>query len=67
MFLDYTTARGKQYALIPSQVRALEGDSEHTRIYASVAGVPITFTVRRPFDEVRKEWQQAAAEQDVSA
>lgn len=67
MFLDYTTARGKHYALRPEQVRALEGDADSTRIYASVAGVPLTFSVKRPYNEVRAELERLVAENEVSA
>lgn len=67
MFLDYITARGKHYALRPEQVRALEGDADSTRIYASVAGVPLTFSVKRPYNEVRAELERLAQEQETSA
>lgn len=66
-FLEYTTSKGKSYSLRPEQIRALEGDAESTRIYASVAGVPLTFSVKRPHAEVRKELDQLAAESEVSA
>jgi hypothetical protein len=67
LFLEYTTERGKSYALRPEQVRALEGDGEATRVYANVAGVPLTFRVKRPYAEVRAEIDQVAAENEVSA
>lgn len=67
MFLDYTTPKGKKYALRPEQVRALEGDADSTRIYASVAGVPLTFSVKRPYNEVRAELERLAQEQETSA
>jgi hypothetical protein len=66
-FLEYTTARGKSYALRPEQIRALEGDQDATRIYASIAGVPLTFSVKRPYSDVRQELDRAAAENEVSA
>lgn len=67
MFLEYTTAKGKSYALRPEQVRALEGDGESTRVYASIAGVPLTFSVKRPYTDVRQELDKFAAESEVSA
>lgn len=66
-FLEYITAKGKHYALRVEQVRALEGTDDSTRIYASVAGVPLTFSVKRPYREVRAELERLAAESDVSA
>ena len=66
-FLEYITGKGKHYALRPEQVRALEGDADSTRIYASIAGVPLTFSVKRPYREVRAELERLAAESDVSA
>jgi hypothetical protein len=65
-FLEYTTPKGKSYALRPEQVRALEGDAESTRVYASIAGVPLTFSVKRPYREVRAELERVAAESEVS-
>jgi hypothetical protein len=67
LFLEFTTAKGKSYALRPEQVRALEGDSESTRVYASIAGVPLTFSVKRPYTDVRQELDRFAAESEVSA
>lgn len=66
-FLEFITGKGKSYALRAEQVRALEGDQESTRVYASIAGVPLTFSVKRPYSEVRKELEQFAAEHEVSA
>ncbi len=66
LFLEYTTARGKSYALRPEQIRALEGDAEATRIYASVAGVALTFSVKRPYADVRAELDRFAEEAEVS-
>lgn len=67
LFLEYITAKGKHYALRPEQVRALEGDAESTRVYASIAGVPLTFSVKRPYSDVRKELDRFVAESEVSA
>ncbi|HEU5100644.1 MAG TPA: hypothetical protein VFU22_16555 [Roseiflexaceae bacterium] len=66
-FLEYTTAKGKHYALRAEQIRALEGSDQETRIYASIAGVPLTFSVKRPYREVRAELERLAAESEVSA
>jgi len=66
LFLEYTTIKGKSYALRPEQVRALEGNAESTRIYASVAGVPLTFSVKRAYKDVRQELDRFAAESEVS-
>ena len=66
-FLEYQTERGKSYALRPEQVRALEGTATETRVYASVAGVPLTFRVKRPYRDVRAEIERATAESEVSA
>jgi len=67
LFLEYTTPKGKHYALRVDQIRALEGGDQETRIYASVAGVPLTFSVKRPYKDVRQELDRFAAESEVSA
>lgn len=67
LFLEYTTAKGKHYALRVDQIRALEGSEQETRIYASIAGVPLTFSVKRPYSDVRAELDRFAEEQEVAA
>jgi hypothetical protein len=67
LFLEYETARGKKYALRPDQIRALEGSEQGTRIYASVAGVPLTFSVKRSYADVRAEIDRLAEESEAVA
>lgn len=59
MFLKYDATKGRHFMLRPEQIRALEGNDQHTRIYASVAGSPITFLVLRPYREIATELEQA--------
>jgi hypothetical protein len=65
-FLKYKTERGKRYALLPSQIRGLESLGSATRIYASVAGMPISFSVRRPYEEIERELEQARGDAEYS-
>jgi hypothetical protein len=67
LFLEYTTPKGKSYALRPEQIRGLEGTADSTRIYASIAGQPLSFIVARSYQEVRQELDQFAVESEVSA
>lgn len=60
-FLEYTTERGKSYALRVEQIRGLEGTAESTRVYASIAGSLLSFVVKRPYVEVKAEVDKAAA------
>jgi hypothetical protein len=47
MFLKYQSIGGKKFALHPAQVRA------------TIGGVGLTIRVKKPFDEVYAEWEQA--------
>lgn len=66
MFLKYTSTKGKKYSLIASQIRALASEGSGTRIWASIAGMPVTFVTARPHDDVESEIEKSQ-EQDTSA
>jgi hypothetical protein len=66
MFLKYKSTSGKKYSLIASQIRALASEGSGTRIWASIAGMPVTFVTARPHEEVEKEIEETR-EQDTSA
>ena len=53
--LEYTSTKGRSYALHPGAIRALDGDEQETRVYATVAGTPISFRVKRGYREVAVE------------
>jgi hypothetical protein len=59
MFLKYQSIGGKKYALHPAQVRGFEGDDTETKVLATIGGVGLTIRVKKPFDEVYAEWEQA--------
>jgi hypothetical protein len=61
MFLRYDATNGKKYALHPAQIRGLEGNraNTETKILATIGGDPLTIRVKKPFDEVYAEWEQA--------
>lgn len=65
MFLKYTSTNGKKYSLIASQIRALASEGSGTRIWASIAGMPVTFVTARPHDDVVSEIEKSQ-EQDTS-
>lgn len=68
MFLKYDATKGRRFMLRPEQIRAVEGNEQQTRIYASVAGNPITFLVTRPYSEIAQELEQAiSGADDVAA
>lgn len=62
-FLRYQTKTGKKYSLLPIHIRGLESEGDGTRIWASVAGIPIVFVANRPYDEVDAEVKKAQAEE----
>lgn len=59
MFLEYTAANGRHYALHPQQIRGFDGTEKETRVLATIGGVPLTFRVKRSFAEVMDEWKRA--------
>ncbi len=61
--LKYQTKQGKKYNLLPSHIRGLESVDDGTRIYASVAGIPITFVANRAYDDVEAELEKARQEE----
>lgn len=68
MFLKYDATKGRRFMLRPEQIRAVEGNDQQTRIYASVAGNPITFLVARAYSDVAQELEQAiSATEEMAA
>jgi len=63
MFLKYQATSGKKYSLRASQIRALESVGSGTRIYANIAGMPVTFVTARPYDEVSEEIEKSHLEE----
>lgn len=61
--LKYQTRSGKKYNLLPSHIRGLESEGDGTRVYASIAGMAITFVANRPYDDVEQEIEKARAEE----
>ena len=61
--LKYTANNGDKYNLLPSHIRGLKSEGNSTRIFASVAGIPITFVANRPYDDVETELEKARAEE----
>lgn len=59
MFLEYTAANGRQYALHPQQIRGFDGTDKETRVLATVGGTPLIFRVKRSFAEGMEEWKRA--------
>ena len=62
-FLKYTANSGEKYNLLPSHIRGLKSEGNGTRIYASIAGIPITFVANRPHADVEAEIEKALAEE----
>ena len=63
-FLKFQTQSGKKYNLLPIHIRGLESvGTDKTRVYASIAGLPITFVANRPHAEVEAEVEKALAEE----
>lgn len=63
-FLKFQTKNGKKYDLLPIHIRGIVSEgAEGTRIYASIAGIPITFVANRPHADVEAEIEKALAEE----
>ena len=62
-FLKFQTKAGKKYNILPIHIRAIVSEDAGTRIYASIAGDSLTFTVNRPHADVEEEVEKALAEE----
>lgn len=63
-FLKFQTKTGKKYDILPIHIRGLVSESDDsTRIFASIAGIPLTFVANRPHADVEAEIEKALAEE----
>jgi len=63
MFLKYTATNGKKYRLHPRQIGAWASEGKGTRIWASIAGLSVTFVVAKPIEDVDAEIEQSHLEE----
>ncbi len=68
MFLKYTSINGRKFRLHPRQIGGYASEGRGTRIWASIAGMPVTFTVAKTCEEVDAEIEKShLEEQEQSA
>lgn len=63
MFLKYTSTSGQKFRLHPRQIGAWASEGKGTRIWASIAGMPVSFVVEKPVEEVDAEIEQSHLEE----
>lgn len=63
MFLKYTATNGVKYRLHPRQIGAWKSEGSGTRIFASIAGLPVTFVVAKPCEDVDAEIEKSHLEE----
>lgn len=63
MFLKYTSVSGRKFRLHPRQIGAWASEGKNTRIYASIAGMPVSFVVEKPVEEVDTEIEKSHLEE----
>lgn len=67
MFLKYTDVKGRKYRLHPRQIGAYASEGSGTRIWASIAGMPVVFVVAKPCEEVDAEIEKSHLEEQEQA
>ena len=68
MFLKYTSVNGRKFRLHPRQIGGYASEGMNTRIWASIAGMPVSFVVDKPVEEVDSEIEAShLEEQEQSA
>ena len=67
MFLKYTAINGRKFRLHPRQIGGYASEGKHTRIWASIAGMPVTFVVEKPVDEIDAEIEKSHLEESEQA
>lgn len=63
MFLKYTATNGRKFRLHVRQIGAWASEGKNTRIWASIAGMPVTFVVEKPCEEVDAEIEKSHLEE----
>ena len=63
MFLKYTSVNGRKFRLHPRQIGAWVSEGSGTRIYASIAGMPVTFVVAKPVETIDDEIEKSHLEE----
>lgn len=63
MFLKYTSVGGRKFRLHPRQIGAWASEGKGTRIWASIAGMPVSFVVEKPVEEVDAEIERSHLEE----
>lgn len=63
MFLKYTATNGRKYRLHPRQIGAYASEGSGTRVWASIAGMPVTFVVSKTTEEIDAEIEKSHLEE----
>ena len=67
MFLKYTSINGRKFRLHPRQIGAYASEGKNTRIWASIAGMPVSFVVEKPVEDVDAEIEKSHLEEQEQA